>query len=86
VRQGQAATRRQLTGQCLDRHPTSGGKAGWSPAARSIFEASQTVGPEPVTPLAGDLARRTQPSRDLVVAETFARQQHNLRPHHIAIG
>jgi hypothetical protein len=65
---------------------TSGGKAGWSPASGPIFESGQAVGPETVTPLAGDLARRTQPSRDLVVAETLARQQYDFRPHHIAIG
>jgi hypothetical protein len=53
---------------------TLGGKAGWSPAARSIFEASQAVGPEAVAPFAGDLARRTQPSRDLIVTEALARQ------------
>jgi hypothetical protein len=63
----------------------SGGKAGWSPAPGPLFEARKPVDPEAMAPFAGDLARHAEPSRDLVVAKALARQEHNLRPHDIAI-
>jgi hypothetical protein len=64
---------------------TLGGKAGWSPAARSVVETRQAVATEPLTPLARDLARHAELSRDAVVAKPLTRQKHDLRPHDIAI-
>jgi hypothetical protein len=40
----------------------------------------------PAAPFAGNLAWHAEPSRNLIVAKALACQQHNLRPHDIAIG
>jgi hypothetical protein len=64
---------------------TLGGKAGWSPAARSVVETRQSVDTEPLTPFAGDLAWHAELSRYAIVAKPFARQEHDLRSYDIAI-
>jgi hypothetical protein len=63
----------------------SGGKAGRSSAPGSLFEARQPLDPEATAPFAGNLARHAELSGDLVVAKPLACQEHNLRPHDIAI-
>jgi hypothetical protein len=64
---------------------TLGGKAGWSPAARSVVEARQPISIEPSAPLAGDLARHAKPRRYAVVAKSLARQEYDLGPHDVAM-
>src|SRR4249919_2796401 len=54
---------------------TPGGKAGWSPAARLLVEARQTLVIEALTPLADDLARHAQTCSDALVAKPLARQE-----------
>jgi hypothetical protein len=64
---------------------TLGGKAGWTPATRLVVEARQPMDAESPTPFAGDLTWHTELSRYVVVAKVLARQQHDLRPHDIAM-
>jgi hypothetical protein len=64
---------------------TPGGKARWSPAARLLVEARQSLVIEALTPLTDDLARHAQTCGDAVVAKSLARQEHDLGPHDITI-
>jgi hypothetical protein len=62
-----------------------GGKAGWTPAARFLVEARETVAVEALAPLADDLARRVQAGPDLVVAEAGGGQEDDLGANDVTI-
>jgi hypothetical protein len=64
---------------------TTGGKAGWTPAARFLVEAREAVEVEALAPLADDLARRVQAGPDLVVAEAGRGGQDDLGAHDVTI-
>ena len=59
---------------------TLGGKAGWAPASRLFLEAGQSLGTEPLAPLADDLARGIQARCDDVIGETLGGERDDLRP------
>jgi hypothetical protein len=64
---------------------TLGGKVRWSPAARSVVQTGQPIGTEPLAPLAGDLAWHAELGCYAIVAKSLARQEHDLRPHYVAV-
>jgi hypothetical protein len=64
---------------------TLGGKPRRSPAAWPIVQASQPIDTEPLAPLAGDLTWHAELDRYAVVAKSLARQEHDLRPYHVAV-
>jgi len=55
------------------------------PSSPERIVIAAMIGPESLVPLAGDLAWHAELCRDAVVAKSLARQEHDLRPHHIAL-
>jgi hypothetical protein len=64
---------------------TLGGKAGWSPASRLLFEAREALVKEAVAPFADNLPRGIQARRDDIVGETLGGQQDQLRADDVSI-
>jgi len=48
-----------------------GGKAGWPPASRSLFEAREALLEESLAPFADDLSGGVEARGDLVVVQTI---------------
>jgi len=58
---------REFTGKGLNVDDEAGGKSGFTPASRLRLQARQSGKGKSLAPLADDLARRIEPSRDEVV-------------------
>jgi hypothetical protein len=64
---------------------TPGGKAGWAPAAGLLGEPREAPEAEALAPLADDLSRGVEASRDGVIGHPRGRQEHDLRADHVSI-
>jgi hypothetical protein len=64
---------------------TSGGKAGWTPAARLLVESREAVAEEAMSPLTDDLSWRVQANANLVVAQAGCCEEHDLGADDITI-
>lgn len=62
-----------------------GGKAGWAPATRPLFQAGESFQEESLAPLADDLPRNVKSLGYLVVTESFGGTQRYLGPNDVAI-
>jgi hypothetical protein len=62
-----------------------GGKAGWLPASRSLFETREALLEESLAPFADDLPGGVEARGDLVVVQTIGGIQGDLCTYDIAI-
>jgi hypothetical protein len=64
---------------------TLGGKAGWTPASRSLVESGEAFLEETFSPLADDLPRCIELIGDLVVTKPVGSAENDLCPEYIFI-
>jgi len=64
---------------------TPGGKARWTTAPFSLFEAGQPLFEKPLAPFADDLSWRVEAGSDLVVPETGCGVEYDPGPDYVSI-
>jgi hypothetical protein len=76
---------REFTGKRLNLDDETGGKAGFTPAARLRLQARHACERKSLAPLAHDLARCIQAGGDDVIGQSLIREKDDLGANHITI-